>query len=87
MPIKKQKEIKDFIIKYIKDDDKYLSLISDEGNNISFIIADKGEDDGEDAIVCEMIIENRYINNQLINKEIKKIKDFFTEKIEFRKII
>ena len=52
LSIKKQKEIKDFIIKYIKDDDKYLSLISDEGNNISFIIADKGEDDGEDAIVC-----------------------------------
>ena len=87
LPIKKQKEIKDFIIKYIKDDDKYLSLISDEGNNISFIIADKGEDDGEDAIICEMIIENRYINNQRINKEIKKIKDFFTEKIKFRKII
>ena len=87
LPIKKQKEIKDFIIKYIKDDDKYLSLISDEGNNISFIIADKGEDDGEDAIVCEMIIENRYINNQRINKAIKKIKDFFTEKIKFRKII
>ena len=87
LSIKKQKEIKDFIIKYIKDDDKYLSLISDEGNNISFIIADKGEDDGEDAIVCEMIIENRYINNQRINKEIKKIKDFFTGKIEFRKII
>ena len=87
LPIKKQKEIKDFIIKYIKDDDKYLSLISDEGNNISFIIADKGEDDGEDAIVCQMIIENRYINNQRINKEIKKIKDFFTGKIEFRKII
>ena len=87
LPIKKQKEIKDFIIKYIKDDDKYLSLISDEGNNISFIIADKGEDDGEDAIVCQMIIENRYINNQRINKEIKKIKDFFTEKFKYRKII
>lgn len=87
LSIKKQKEIKDFIIKYIKDDDKYLSLISDEGNNISFIIADKGEDDGEDAIVCQMIIENRYINNQRINKEIKKIKDFFTEKFKYRKII
>lgn len=87
MSIKKQKEIKDFIIKYIKDDDKYLSLISDEGNNISFIIAAKGEDDGEDAIVCQMIIENRYINNQRINKEIKKIKDFFTEKFKYRKII
>ena len=86
LPIKKQKEIKDFIIKYIKDDDEYLSLISDEGNNISFIIAAKGEDDGEDAILSQMIIENRYINNQRINKEIKKIKDFLQKKLNLEKL-
>ena len=51
--IKKQKEIKAFIKKYFRDDDIYLSLISDEGNNISFIIADTGDDDGEDAIVMK----------------------------------
>ena len=87
MPVKNQKEIKDFFLKHLKDEEKYLGLINENSEKISFILAGKGEDDGEDTVWCQMVIKNSYINNQHISKEIEKVNKYFAEKFKYRKII
>ena len=87
MPVKKQKEIKDFFLKHLKDEEKYLGLINENSEKKSFILAGKGEDNGEDTVWCEMVIKNSYINNQRISKEIEKVNKYFAEKFKYRKII
>ena len=87
LPIKKQKEIKDFFLKHLKDEEKYLGLINENSENKSFILAGKGEENREDTVWCEMVIKNSYINNQRISKEIEKVNEYFTEKFKYRKII
>ena len=87
LSIKKQKEIKDFFQKHLKDEEKYLGLINENSEKKSFILAGKGEDNGEDTVWCEMVIKNSYINNQRISKEIEKVNEYFTEKFKYRKII
>ena len=87
MPVKKQKEIKDFFLKHLKDEEKYLGLINENSEKKSFILAGKGEDNGEDTVWCEMVIKNSYINNQHISKEIEKVNKYFAEKFIYRKII
>ena len=87
MPVKKQKEIKDLFLKDLKDEEKYLGLINENSEKKSFILAGKGEDNGEDTVWCEMVIKNSYINNQHISKEIEKVNKYFAEKFIYRKII
>jgi len=87
MPVKKQKEIKEFFLKHLKDEEKYLGLINENSEKKSFILAGKGEDNGEDTVWCEMVIKNSSINNQRIGKEIEKVNKYFAEKFKYRKII
>ena len=87
MPVKKQKEIKEFFLKHLKDEEKYLGLINENSEKKSFILAGKGEDNGEDTVWCQMVIKNSYINNQHISKEIEKVNKYFAEKFIYRKII
>ena len=87
MPVKEQKEIKVFFLKHLKDEEKYLGLINENSEKKSFILAGKGEDNGEDTVWCQMVIKNSYINNQHISKEIEKVNKYFAEKFKYRKII
>ena len=86
MPIKMQKLMKEHIEKDIRNKDKYISFKEYENKIVLFIFAGKGSDCGENVVYCEMVVENSYLNSQLITNELEKIIQHCKNKFKFRKV-
>ena len=88
MPKKAEKELLNFILnQQLNIEDEYHSYKL-EGNKImSFVFARKNNDEGEDTLVSEMIIQDNCVTKSMIKEEIAKIKSFYKDKYEYKKII
>ena len=87
MPTRKQNEITRYYFKHLKNKEKYFAYVAMDSEIQSVIIAGKDDELGEVSIYIEIISEERYINEQMINQEIIKVIDFYRDKIKFNKLI
>ena len=86
MTIKKQNEIKKHYLKVFKNKENYYNCVVENGKIQSFINAGKDDELGEINIYMEIIYEEKYMNDVIINKEIIKVIDFYRDKIKFNKL-
>ena len=87
MPIRNQNEIKRYYFKHLKNKEKYFAHVAMDSEIQSVIIAGKDDELGEVPIYIEIISDERYINEKMINQEIIKVIDFYKHKIKFNKLI